>query len=61
MSARRQVGILNWTRPLTLNLLGRSCVDLCAVECLASMEEWTEIDAAARVSSMEFLANGHCN
>ena len=26
MSARRQVGILNWNRPLTLNLLGRSRV-----------------------------------
>ena len=33
MSARRQVGILNWTRPLTLtlDLLGESPVDLCAV------------------------------
>ena len=51
MSAWRQVDILNWSRPLTLNLLGRSRVDLCAVKCLASVQEWTKIDAAARVSS----------
>ena len=50
MSACRQVDILNWS-PLTLNLLGTSRVDLCTVECLASVQEWTEIDVAARVSS----------
>ena len=46
MSARRQVGILNWSRPLTLNLLGRSRVDLA----LLSVWRMCRSDASARVS-----------
>ena len=44
--------VLNWSRPLTLDLLGTvGLAWIFALLSVASVSQWTEIDAAARVSS----------